>query len=312
MAGSSSGRGTRPAANVFRGLSGMPSGGSGASNHSRPTTPSIGTAASRPPADSTMAAPPPLIRFGARASTERASATARTVPRRFATPSSGAGAPGTAPMVSSVMISRASLTSTASVRPPIATTHARRRCAPGRTTSADGVASFAAAASGNGAGPGTTTSSAGKPAYHAQELVRRERLGKVLVGALLLTPNAIALLVLRRDEHDRRRLRARVAAPRAQDLVPVALGHDDVEQHHVGMLGLHLILELLAVAERHDIVPGTAKNRLHQLQVRVRVVDHHHLRHFESSLLARAACVVRSATLLPQDDRDARCLQSER
>src|SRR5215470_11244780 len=248
MAGSS-GRGTRPAANVFSGLSGMSSGGSGASNHSRPTMPSIGTAAWRPPADSTMAAPPGLVGFGARANTERASAMATTAPRRFVTPSSGARAPGTAPIVSRFMISRASLTSTASVRPPIATTHARRRCAPGRTTSADGIVSFTAVAAGDGAGPGTTTSSAGKPVHHVQQLVGRERLGEVLVGALLLPPNAVALLVLRRDEHDRRRLRARVTAQRPQDFVPVALRHDDVEQHHVGMRGLHLIFQLLAVAE---------------------------------------------------------------
>src|SRR5437899_1872819 len=79
--------------------------------------------------------------------------------------SSGARAPGTVATTSSVSTSRASRTSTASVRPPRATTHARFRWAPGRIGSYEGVAS------GDGAAAGTTASSAGKPAHHAQQLV---------------------------------------------------------------------------------------------------------------------------------------------
>src|SRR5262249_55498824 len=117
-------------------------------------------------------------------------------------------APGTAATVSNVMISRVSVTSTANVRPPISTTHARRRCAPGRTTSTDDGASLAGAAAADGARLGTTASSAGKLAYHGQELVGRERFGQIFVRPLLLAPRAIALLVLGGDEHDRRSLGA--------------------------------------------------------------------------------------------------------
>src|SRR5215813_2817635 len=53
------------------------------------------------------------------------------------------------------------------------------------------------------------------------------------------------------------------------------------------MLRLHVILELVAVAQRHDLVAGTSKYRLHELQVGVRVVDHHHLRHAIASLTER-------------------------
>ena len=45
------------------------------------------------------------------------------------------------------------------------------------------------------------------------------------------------------------------------------------------MLDVHLVLELLAVAERDDLMAGVAKDRLHELQVGVGVVDHHYLRH---------------------------------
>src|SRR5256712_9218592 len=225
-----SGRGTRPAANVFSGPSGTSSAGSGSSNHSRPSTPSIGTAASRPPVASTIAAPPDVPRFGASASSDRPSATASTGPRRLATPSRGAGAPGTVPTPSRFITSRVSRTSTASVRPPIATTHARRRWAPGRIASGKSVGSGAGVPSGDGAAAGTTASSAGKPAHHAQQLVRRERFREGLVGALLLAPRAVALLVPRGDEHHGRLARARVAPQRPQDLVAVAAGHDDVEE----------------------------------------------------------------------------------
>src|SRR3989441_11935332 len=274
-----SGRGRRRGANVFSGPAGTWWGGSGSSNHSRRSTPSIGTAASRPPVASTIAAPPDVAGFGASASSDRASATASTVPRRLATPSRGAGAPGTVPITSSFITSRVSRTSTASVRPPMATTHARRRWAPGRIASGGSVGSGAGVPSGDGAASGTTASSAGKPAHHAQQLVRRERFREVLVGALLLAPRAVALLVPRRDEHHGRLAGARVAAQRPQDLVAVAAGHDDVEEQHVGMLGLHLVLERFAVAERDDLMAGAAQDRLHELQVGIGVVDHHHLRH---------------------------------
>src|SRR5690349_12193084 len=228
-----------PAANVLSSPSGTCSTGSGVSNHSSPSTPSIGTAARRPPASSTMAGLPALGAFGLSPSSEPASATASTVPRRFVTPSSGAGAPGTAPMASSVMTSRVSRTSTASVRPPIATMHARWRCAPGSVTSTGPLAPLtsleatpllAAATSGDGGmAPGTSASSAGKPAHHAEQLIRRERLREVFVGALLLAPGAIAFLVFRGHQHDRRRAGTRVAPDRAQDLVAVASRHHDVE-----------------------------------------------------------------------------------
>jgi len=87
------------------------------SNHSRPRTPSIGTAASRPPAASTIAVPPDGAGFGASASSGRASATASTVPRRFGDAEQGRRRAGHAPTTSSLITSRASRTSTASVRP---------------------------------------------------------------------------------------------------------------------------------------------------------------------------------------------------
>src|SRR5688572_25738571 len=154
------------------------------------------------------------------------------LPRRLATPRRGAGAPGIAVNGSSMTTSRASRTSTAKGWPPRVTTQARLR-----------GAATAASAGGSGAsaeGVGATASS-GKALHHREELVGRERLAEVLVRPLPLAPGPVAFLVLAADEHHGRRLRAGVLAQRPEDLVPVALGHDDVEQQHVGALGGELV-----------------------------------------------------------------------
>src|SRR2546428_934904 len=94
-------------------------------------------------------------------------------------------------------------------------------------------------------------------------------------------PAAIARLVLRRDDDAVRLPRALVTTQAAEDLVAVALGHDDVEQHDVGPLRGDLVLEVLAVDVREHLVPGGPQDRLHHLELGVRVVHDHHLAHAE-------------------------------
>src|SRR5262249_26738543 len=118
-------------------------------------------------------------------------------PRRG--PGGGAAAPVRGACAHGFWISRVALAPTANVGPPISTTHARRRCAPGRTTSTDDGASLAGAAAADGARLGTTASSAGKLAYHAQELVGRERFGQLFFPPPLLAPPPIPLLLLLRS-----------------------------------------------------------------------------------------------------------------
>src|SRR6267142_100529 len=123
-------------------------------------------------------------------SSGRTSITGSTLPRRFITPTSAAGAPGTGVVTSSTTTSRVSPTSTAKGRPPSITTHARRA----------GARSATAAAS------TWTVASADKASHHREELVGRERLRQVVVGALPPAPRLVALLVLGRlaveERHD--------------------------------------------------------------------------------------------------------------
>src|SRR5215470_2805976 len=117
------------------------------------------------------------------------------------------------------------------------------------------------------------------------ELLGGEGLAQVLVGALTLTPHAIALLVLGAHEDHWHGLGASVALEAAQDLVAVAVGHDDVEEEQVRALLRHVLLELLAVGETDNVVPGGFENAFHQLQLRLGIVDHHHLGHSVTVLL---------------------------
>src|SRR6185369_12185046 len=240
-----------------------------------PSTPSMTTAARRSPSASTSAR---SLRVPTGSpSNGRASTTGRTLPRRFMTPITAAGAPGTGVVVSSTTTSRASVTSTANGRPPSKTTQAR-------------PTSAASGASANSAGTGVSVD---KSAHHREQLVGGEGLAQIVVGALAPPPGAVALLVLGGHEHDRRRARVLVALERAQQLVAVTLRHDDVQQEHVGTLVRHLVLQRVAVDERDDLMPGAAQDRLHELQLGVGVVDDHHLRH---RLLPRPARHVRGAS----------------
>src|SRR5215469_16607330 len=117
------------------------------------------------------------------------------------------------------------------------------------------------------------------------ELFGGEGLAQVLVGTLALAPRAIALLVLGAHEDHRHGLGAPVALEAAQDLVAVAMGHDDVQQEQVRALLRHALLELLAVGKTDDVVPGGFENAFHELQLRLGVVDHHHFGHRVTVLL---------------------------
>src|SRR5262249_34586869 len=161
------------------------------------------------------------------------------------TPTSEAGAPGTGVVTSSTTTSRASVTFTANGRPPSITRQARRAGATGRSSTA-GASTL-------------TVVSADKPPHHREQLIGGERLGQIAVGALTPAPCLVALLVLRRHQHDRRCLRLLVLLERAQQLEAVALGQDDVEQHHVGPLAADLVLERFAVDERHHLVSRVSK-----------------------------------------------------
>src|SRR5262249_7661854 len=122
-------------------------------------------------------------------------------------------------------------------------------------------------------------------AHRLEQLLRGEGLAEVLVGALALPPHPVALLILRAHHHHRGVLGAAVPLDAAENLVAVALRHHDVEQQYVRLLFGDLVLELLAVDERHDLVAGRAQNALHHGQLGVRVVDDHHLAHGGCPLL---------------------------
>src|SRR4029450_1202252 len=200
---------TRPRTSAD-GTPSLPAMGATSSKPASPSTASIRTAARRSPSATTSARSAP--RTG-KPSRGRASITGNAVPRRFMTPTSGAGAPGTGVMASSTTTSRASTTSTANDRPPRRTRQARRA----------GERSSTARARLD------PTASVDKAPHRRQQLIGRERLREVVVGALTLAPGAVALLVLRRDQHHRHRLGLLVALEGAQQLVPVALGHHDVQ-----------------------------------------------------------------------------------
>src|SRR5262249_772463 len=196
----------------------------------------------------------------------RTSTRGTTLPRRLATPRRWAGARGTTVDSSSATTSRQNRTST--------TRHPR----------AGWVGACVSAGSVVTAGP-PIARSPDELADDGDELLGGEGLAQVLVGALTLAPHAIALLVLGAHENHRHGLGASVALEAAQDLVAVAVGHDDVEEEQIRALLRHAFLELLAVGETDDVVPGGFENAFHQLQLGLGVVDHHHFCHPVTVLL---------------------------
>src|SRR5262245_10516566 len=102
---------------------------------------------------------------------------------------------------------------------------------------------------------------------HGDELLGSEGLPEVLVGALSLAPDAIALLVLRAHEDHRHGLGAAVALETAQDLVPVALGHDDIEQEQIGPLFHYSFLQPLSVWQTDNVESRGFEDPFHQLEL---------------------------------------------
>src|SRR4030095_9751806 len=156
--------------------------------------------------------------------------------------------------------SRAWPTSTAKRDPPSVNTHARAPA--GRSTTSSLTALLPREA-----------------AHGLEKLLRREGFAEVLVGALPLAPHPVAFLVLRAHHHHRGVLGPPVPLDAAEDFVTVALGHDDVEQEHVGLLLGDLLLQVLAVDQGDHLVPGVPENAFHHRQLGICVVDDHHLAH---------------------------------
>src|SRR5499433_1548901 len=244
------------------------------SRGSRPSTSSIRSASCTPSRSTTRARASRPAVAGAKPSSGRTSTNGTMLPRRLATPRRWAGARGTLVYSSSTTTSREKRTSTAKRQPASETMHAR----------AGGARACASAGSVVTAGP-PIARSPDELADDGDELLGGEGLAQIFVGALALAPHAIALLVLGAHENHRHRLGASVALEAAQDLVAVAVGHDDVEKEQIRALLRHAFLELLAVGETDDVVPGGFENAFHQLQLGLGVVDHHHFGHPVTVLL---------------------------
>jgi hypothetical protein len=107
-----------------------------------------------------------------------------------------------------------------------------------------------------------------------EQLLERERLGQVVVGARLQPRDAVVDGIAR-GEHQHRRAVAGVAHPPA-DLEPVEAGHQHVEQHGVGGRRGLVAHRLAPVARERDVEPFESQDALECLADRRLVVDHQH------------------------------------
>src|SRR5262249_37789441 len=130
---------------------------------------------------------------------------------------------------------------------------------------------------GLGARDGRVRSSSGQLLHDGQEFGWGEGLCYVAVRALTLAPHSIALLAATGHDDDRGVLRPVVPLERAENLVAVPVGHDDVEQYEVRTLDGHLVLDALAGTVRQPVMPGRPQNGFHHAKLGRGVVDDHHL-----------------------------------
>src|SRR5439155_23320832 len=105
---------------------------------------------------------------------------------------------------------------------------------------------------------------------------------------LPLAPDAVAVLVATGHEHDRGVSGPLVLLETAQDLVAVALRHHDVEEKDVRELRRQLVFETLTIGVRDDLVAGGPQDRLHHLEIGMRVVHDHHFAHASAGLPSRS------------------------
>jgi D-alanyl-D-alanine carboxypeptidase/D-alanyl-D-alanine-endopeptidase (penicillin-binding protein 4) len=105
-----------------------------------------------------------------------------------------------------------------------------------------------------------------------EQLLERERLGQVVVGAGLEPGDAVGHPVARR-QHQHRRAVARVAHPPAH-LEPVELRHEHVEQHRVGPDDGEPPDRLAPVGRHVDLEPVVPQRPLERLAHRGLVFHH--------------------------------------
>jgi hypothetical protein len=116
-------------------------------------------------------------------------------------------------------------------------------------------------------------------AHARHELARRERLGEVIVAADLEAVDAVDLVVLGRQEHDRHRAAARIRAQAAAHLDAVELGHEDVEHHQRRAVGGEARERLHAVGGHRGGEAGPLQRKAHHVADSRIVVHHEHLEH---------------------------------
>ena len=109
-------------------------------------------------------------------------------------------------------------------------------------------------------------------AQPCQQLLERERLHEVVVGARVQALHAVADADAGGQHQDRRAVA--VGAEAAGHLEPVDAGHEHVEQQRVGRLGRDLVQRLAAVGRELDLVALEHERALERSADCGLVVDH--------------------------------------
>src|SRR5207302_5987307 len=117
-----------------------------------------------------------------------------------------------------------------------------------------------------------------QPLHRSQQLIGRERLHHISIGALLLRPKLIALRTLGADQHHRNASELLVAFQFAAGLETIAAGHDDIHQDQIRSLDLDRLLQAHRIIDRDCPISRLAEHRLHQRDLCLRIIDNQYLR----------------------------------
>src|SRR6266852_325941 len=109
--------------------------------------------------------------------------------------------------------------------------------------------------------------------YGAQQLVAREWLGDIAIGALLLTPIFVAYRILGGDHDYRDGAILRVAFEFPANLKAIALRHDHVQQNQARALGGNGFLDAPRIVDPDGLVAFGLQQPLHELHLGRRIVD---------------------------------------
>jgi hypothetical protein len=127
------------------------------------------------------------------------------------------------------------------------------------------------------------TNTAQDGAQAGEELVHRERLGQVIVGALIEATDAIALVAAGRQHDDRRVARLAARAQPAADFDPRNLGQHPVEQDEIGADLVGEKQGLFAVARQRNAIAFLLEIVFEQKRQRFLVLDDQNVRNHRSS-----------------------------